>query len=200
MEPKVSGFNDEYANKDYMIALLIKAFATIRDLDLPYDSMWFRKSNFFTLVVETAKHIDKLPEDFKEKLLALEEKVMANPRNNTASEFYKYYSYMYQATHGRAARVVRAEFFSKVLPVGLGGRCDSRFDARGVRGAVFAFGTSLDCTGASAAGESDPDALQRPLGTTVSPAPRLQPALPLVCGSGHVHPKSVHPKERQIPS
>lgn len=112
VEPKVSGFNDEYANKDYMIALLIKTFATIRDLDLPYDSMWFRKSNFFTLVVETAKHIDKLPIDFKEKLLALEANVMAN-RTNATSEFYKYYSYMYQATHGRAARVVRGEFFEK---------------------------------------------------------------------------------------
>ncbi len=112
VEPKVSGFNDEYANKDYMIALLIKTFATIRDLDLPYDSMWFRKSNFFTLVVETANHINNLPNDFKEKLLALEMNVMEN-RTNTASEFYKYYSYMYQATHGRTARVVRAEFFEK---------------------------------------------------------------------------------------
>lgn len=112
VEPKVAGFNDEYANKDYMIALLIKAFATIRDLDLPYDSMWFRKSNFFTLVVETAKHVDHLPKDFKEKLLALEQNVMKN-RTNTVSEFHKYYSYMYQATHGRTARVVRAEFFER---------------------------------------------------------------------------------------
>ena len=39
-----------------MIALLIKTFAVIKDLDLPVDSMWFRKSNFFTLVVEIANH------------------------------------------------------------------------------------------------------------------------------------------------
>lgn len=112
VEPKVSGFNEEYPNKDYMISLLIKTFATIRDLALPVDSMWFRKSNFFTLVVEMARHIDKLPTDFKDRLLALESQVMAN-KMNTASEFYKYYSYMYQATHGRAARVVRGEFFEK---------------------------------------------------------------------------------------
>ncbi|MCI0563540.1 MAG: DUF262 domain-containing protein [Nitrososphaera sp.] len=112
VEPKVSGFNEEYPNKDYMISLLIKTFATIRDLALPVDSMWFRKSNFFTLVVEMARHIDKLPKDFKDQLLALESQVMAN-KMNTASEFYKYYSYMYQATHGRAARVVRGEFFEK---------------------------------------------------------------------------------------
>ena len=112
VEPKVSGFNEEYPNKDYMIALLIKTFAIIRDLTLPVDSMWFRKSNFFTLVVETAWHLDEIPSDFKDLLLSLESDVMNN-KNNTASEFYRYYSYMYQATHGRAARVVRGEYFEK---------------------------------------------------------------------------------------
>jgi hypothetical protein len=112
VEPKVSGFNDDYPNRDHMIALMIKTFATVRDLGLPVDSMWFRKSNFFTLAVETAKHIDKIPVDFKARLLALEANVMAN-RTNTDSEYYKYYSYMYQATHGRTARVVRGEFFEK---------------------------------------------------------------------------------------
>lgn len=112
VEPKVSGFNEEYPNKDHMIALLIKTFAVIRELALPVDSMWFRKSNFFTLVVETAKKVDSLPGNYKDLLLELEEKVMEN-RFNNESEFYRYYSYMYQATHGRAARVVRAEFVQK---------------------------------------------------------------------------------------
>ena len=71
VEPKVSGFNEVYPNRDHMIALLIKTFATIRDLGLPMDSMWFRKSNFFTLVVEIAKHVDNLPMDLKERLLVL---------------------------------------------------------------------------------------------------------------------------------
>lgn len=112
VEPKVASFNDEYPNRDHIIAQLIKAFAIIRDLSLPFDSMWFRKSNFFTLVVEVAKHLENLPGDFRDRLLKLEEDVMAN-RFNTDSDFYKYYSYMYQATHGRAARVVRGEFFEK---------------------------------------------------------------------------------------
>lgn len=112
VEPKVSGLNEEYPNKDLMIALLINTFAIIRDLGLPVDSMWFRKSNFFTLVVETARHIDKLPKDLKDRLLTLENQVMLN-KMNTDSEFYKYYSYMYQATHGRTARVVRGQFFEK---------------------------------------------------------------------------------------
>ena len=112
VENKVASLNDEYPNRDHMIALLIKTFAIIRDLDLPFDSMWFRKSNFFTLVVEVAKHLNILPTDFKNRLLAFEENVMAN-RLKTESEFYKYYSYMYQATHGRTARVVRGEFFEQ---------------------------------------------------------------------------------------
>lgn len=112
VEPKVAGFNETYPSKDHMISLLIKTFAVIKDLDLPVDSMWFRKSNFFTMVVEIAAHLADLPADLKNRLLKLEEQVMAN-RNNTGSPFSKYYSYMYQATHGRTARVVRAEFFEK---------------------------------------------------------------------------------------
>ena len=112
VEPKVSEYNDEYPNKDYMIAQLIKTFAKIRDLDLPIDSMWFRKSNFFTLVVEMTKADEKTPINFKDRLLKLEESVLEN-KMNTDSPFYEYYSYMYQATHGRKARVVRAEYFEK---------------------------------------------------------------------------------------
>jgi hypothetical protein len=114
VEPMVAGFNDDYSNKDHMIALLIKTFAIIREIGLPFDSMWFRKSNFFTLVIETARHITGIPTDFKERLLAFEAEVMAN-RLNPQSEYYKYYSYMYQATHGRSARVVRGEFVEKLF-------------------------------------------------------------------------------------
>lgn len=110
VEPMVAEYNDEYPRKDHMISLMIKVFAIINDLDLPLDSMWFRKSNFFTLVVEIAMNVDRLPADFKEKLFVLEENVMEGKRN-TESPYAKYYSYMYQATHGRTARVIRAEFF-----------------------------------------------------------------------------------------
>ena len=112
VEPMVATYNDEYPNKDHIIALLIKTFATINDLDLPVDSMWFRKSNFFTLVVEIAKHVNELPNDIKERLLSLEENVISN-KMNADSKYNKYYSYMYQATHGRTARVVRGEYFEE---------------------------------------------------------------------------------------
>lgn len=110
VEPMVAGYNEEYPSKDHTIALMIKVFAIISDLDLPLDSMWFRKSNFFTLVVEIAKNMERLPPDFKERLVALEDNVMEG-KKDSESPYAKYYSYMYQATHGRTARVVRSEFF-----------------------------------------------------------------------------------------
>lgn len=112
VETKVAEYNDEYPQKDHMFALLVKTFAIIHDLDLPFDSMWFRKSNFFTLVVEIANHINSLPDNFKEKLIEFESSVMKN-KNNSKSTFNRYYSYMYQATHGRTARVTRSELFQK---------------------------------------------------------------------------------------
>jgi Protein of unknown function DUF262 len=112
VEPKVSGFNEIYVNEYIMIETLTKSFEVIEDLDLPLDSMWFRKSNFFTLVVEIANNVDVLPTRFKELLIDFEDAVIINKRN-TESEFYQYYSYMYQATHARKARVVRADLFRK---------------------------------------------------------------------------------------
>jgi uncharacterized protein with ParB-like and HNH nuclease domain len=114
VEKKVIEFNDEYPNKDHLTALLIKTFAVISDLQLPLDSIWFRKSNFFTLVVEIARHIKQLPNDLRTKLDSLEESILNN-KNNSDSDFSRYYSYMYQATHGRTARVTRAEFFEKYI-------------------------------------------------------------------------------------
>jgi hypothetical protein len=52
VERKIAEFNDEYNNKDNMKNLLVNTFSIINDIDLPLDSMWFRKSNFFTLVVK----------------------------------------------------------------------------------------------------------------------------------------------------
>ncbi|MFT4806570.1 MAG: hypothetical protein ACI9YE_003806 [Psychroserpens sp.] len=109
VEKLVALNNDKYSAKDHIISLLIKAFAIISDLNIPADSMWFRKSNFFTLVCEVAKNIDNLPEDFFVKLCTLEESVM-DAKRNLESPYAKYYSSMYQATHSRSARVIRSEY------------------------------------------------------------------------------------------
>jgi hypothetical protein len=112
VEPKVAGLNEEYPNREAMIALLLKTFDVINELNLPLDSIWFRKSNFFTLVVELATHLEELPSDLSDRLGTLEERILAN-RGDQKNEYGQYYSYMYQATHGRKARVVRADVFRR---------------------------------------------------------------------------------------
>ncbi|MHC5733160.1 MAG: hypothetical protein ACYTXY_55865, partial [Nostoc sp.] len=78
---------------------------------LPSDSIWFRKSNFFTLVVELAKHINQIPDNVVERLTNLELLLLDN-RNKPDNKYGKYYSYMYAGTTNRKGRVVRAEVFN----------------------------------------------------------------------------------------
>ena len=120
VEPKVAEFNDEYPNKDHMVATMLKTFAIIKDTDLESDSIWLRKSNFFTLVVEIAKHLDRVPADLKDRLEAMAKSIVDN-KNNSQSEYSEYYAYMYQATHGRKARVIRGEFFARDI-LGVAGK------------------------------------------------------------------------------
>jgi hypothetical protein len=118
VEPKVSEFNEEYPNREAMAHTLSRTFQLIDELDLPEDSIWFRKSNFFTLVVELAIHLSAVPHDVRDRLFSLEDKIMVGKADQD-SEYSKYYSYMYQATHARRARVTRSAFFRRdVLGVG----------------------------------------------------------------------------------
>ena len=110
VEPKVAEFNEEYPGKEHMIATILKTFAIINDLELEADSIWFRKSNFFTLVVELARNLVVVPQDVKERLVTMEDNITQN-KNNPKSEYSEYYAYMYQATHGRKARVTRSTYF-----------------------------------------------------------------------------------------
>lgn len=109
VEKLVSVNNDIYVAKDHMIALFLKVFAVINDLNLPEDSMWFRKSNFYTLVCEVAKNISSLPDDFANRLQVLEDNVM-HAKKNPSSPYANYYSCMYQSTHSRSARITRAQY------------------------------------------------------------------------------------------
>ena len=113
IETYIAQFNDEYLKSNHTKALIIKTFAVIKDLDLPVDSIWFRKSNFFTLVVELARHNANIPE-IRERLIQLEENILKN-KNNKDNEFGEYYGYMYGGTNYRKARVERANIFNKYI-------------------------------------------------------------------------------------
>lgn len=112
VEPFVERFNEAYPNSSKVLDTILTTLHAIENLELPVDSMWFRKSNFFTLVCELSLNTRPIPEDFSARLQAMEEKVMANKLQPTTT-FGTYYSYMYQGTNGRKARVVRADLFKK---------------------------------------------------------------------------------------
>lgn len=110
VEKQIAGNNDEFGNAGNVSELLTKTFKAIESFNLPPDSMWFRKSTFFTMVVEIAKHIDAIPKDIRQKLIELENNIIENKRNPT-NPYGRFYQYMYQGTNQRKARVIRSEMF-----------------------------------------------------------------------------------------
>jgi hypothetical protein len=112
VEPMIENFNEEFPRGSEYKSKVINTLETIQKLDIPKDSMWFRKSNFFTMVVELSTQKEKLRDDLVVQLQKLEANVMEN-KNIPGNEFGRYYSYMYQGTNNRKARVTRAELFRK---------------------------------------------------------------------------------------
>ena len=89
VESYIERYNDSYPRANEIVERLKSTFKTIQELQLPEDSMWFRKANFFTLVVEISINHDRLKENLRDALLELEENVMAN-KLRPDNEFGKY--------------------------------------------------------------------------------------------------------------
>ena len=109
IEVYIEKHNDQYKNKDLTFSRILKTFAIIERFDLPFDSMWFRKSNFFSLVCEMTINEHKISDNFREKLLELEFNVMEG-KINSSSPFHQYYMAMYQGTNNRGQRVIRSKY------------------------------------------------------------------------------------------
>lgn len=110
IERCIAKYNDEYPDAKSITDLICNTFKAIDDMNIQKDSIWLRKSNFFTLAFEVATHISNIPEDFLEKILELEKNIMQN-RGDYDNIYGRYYRYMYQGTNQRKARVVRSEIF-----------------------------------------------------------------------------------------
>jgi hypothetical protein len=111
VESFVSRFNDEYPRSSEIASLLVSTFKTISDLGLEPDSIWFRKSSFYTFVVELAKNKNQIPENFKARLDDLGQRIMSG--KNSSDDFGTYYKFMYSGTQNRSSRVKRGEIFRK---------------------------------------------------------------------------------------
>lgn len=112
IEKTISKFNDEYKNSSHMRSNLLKTFAIIEDLNLPLDSVWFRKSCFFTFVSEVCFNLGSLPDDFRGRLIQFDKDVFEN-KDKEGSDYSIFYSYIYAGTTGRKARIERSRIFSK---------------------------------------------------------------------------------------
>lgn len=113
VEKCIIEFNETYENEKLRKGQVLRAFHVLDKLKLPLDSIWFRKSNFFSLVVELS--LDSLKhENLKDKLLALEEQILEN-KHNKDNIFGEYYSYMYTGTNSRKSRIKRAEILKELI-------------------------------------------------------------------------------------
>ena len=112
IEEMVARFNDNFLQKDSISERIVSVLRGVKSMQLEADSIWYRKSNFFTLIVELCKLENINYSEIKPKLLALEKNVLENkytPRDD--NEFATYYGYMYTGTNSRQARVVRSQIF-----------------------------------------------------------------------------------------
>lgn len=110
VENYIAEFNDEYPNSDVNKDLVSSTIINILDSKLPLDSIWVRKSNFFTLVTELCFAKTKI-EDKIDKLTTAEENILANKNEDKVENKYaKYYASMYAGTNSRTSRVRRSEF------------------------------------------------------------------------------------------
>lgn len=110
MEYYVVKYNDAFADKDAIVELAINTFRLIQSLDLTKTSMWYRKSNFFTLFVELSKGNGYDINVLRQKLIDFEEHVLA-ARESQDTDYGRYYAAMYTGTNSRSTRVARGDIF-----------------------------------------------------------------------------------------
>lgn len=117
VENSIIKYNDEFERSDEITSIFIKNFIFINKLRLAKDSIWFRKSNFFTLFIETLNVLDETNMDIiKEKLNKFEVDIISNKSGSRGdNDFSLYYSCMYTGTNNRTSRVIRSDLFKKYV-------------------------------------------------------------------------------------
>ena len=109
----IVNYNDEYPNKVIIREKLASVFDLIKQWNLQPSSMWFRKSNFYTLCVELL-FADNIPNNILDKITSFEQNVIGN-KENIDSDFGKYYAAMYTGTNSRTHRIERGIIFEKYV-------------------------------------------------------------------------------------
>ncbi|HIB8955187.1 TPA: DUF262 domain-containing protein [Enterobacter ludwigii] len=113
LEKCVAEFNEEYPNAYKMKSLILKVMSEIKGFNLETDSIWFRKSCFFTMIVELC-WAKKLPRDIVKRLNSLDDLIMGS-KQDLNSETGKFYRAMYSGTNDRKSRIIRSDVFRQYI-------------------------------------------------------------------------------------
>lgn len=121
IEEMIKRYEDEYPHKELMEKCFINVLEYIKQLSLPSDSFWYRKSCMFTLITELMfivyKFRAELPDSEKvyKELFNLEKEIINDKNSGIQSKYNEFYSYIYQGTSSRKGRIVRGEVLTEAL-------------------------------------------------------------------------------------
>lgn len=121
IEKYIEIYDDNFENKEEILKNMSSIFNFISLMNLDSDSIWYRKSNYFTLFCELywkynnrTDELENNKNNIRSSLIRLEKSVIDN-KNNQNNNFGKYYSAMYSGTNNRTSRVTRGSMVRDVL-------------------------------------------------------------------------------------
>ena len=121
IEDMIKKYEDEYPQRKKMFVDFANVLGYIKDLNLPVDSFWFRKSCVFTVIAELRfqvytnnRELPK-PEIGRETLMLLEKRILQDKNEGIVGKYSDFYSYVYQGTASRKGRIVRGEVLEAEL-------------------------------------------------------------------------------------
>lgn len=116
IENTVIRYNEEFPTREEFEEGFINHFHFIQSLNLANDSIWLRKSNFFTLFIETYNVVLPENDELKRRLDEFENLVLSNKNKaKETNDFSFYYANMYTGTNNRTSRIYRGELFGKYI-------------------------------------------------------------------------------------
>lgn len=119
IEDYIYDYNNNFNDKDKIKTNFVKTLDIINKLDLENDSIWYRKSNYFTLFIEINKVLDQINDKnmvkIEKNIKELEKKIVNSKDAENDNEFKEYYNMMYSGTNSRKARVIRGKLVEEFL-------------------------------------------------------------------------------------
>lgn len=118
-ETYIKMYNDEYSNSDNIMTMLKNVFDLILAININDYSMWLKKSNIYTLIIELIRLNNqyKLDADILRPIIEeFEQNVLSNKNNDKSSnDFAKYYYYSLQGTASKTSRIERGKVLNLFL-------------------------------------------------------------------------------------